>query len=399
MMIVEIVVIADEVLSGRTLDTNSYYLTRKLFEIGLYLRRINVVSDNLEQQISALKEIIKRSDIVITTGGLGPTPDDRLREALSSALDIPLEENTDACSMLMNYRFKNQMGYTKQVMLPEGSTALKNSVGVAPGIYIHTEKDKHIFCLPGVPKEMKQMFSDEVVKILNKITPVHKTRSYTLRTTGICEIEMLKVIQKNKIPEDNIAFYPSVEGVDLIVSNNEQTYKKLEKIFAQFIYTKDNKDLNEIVGELLRDKSMTLSCAESCSGGALSSRIVDIPGSSSYFIGGIVSYSNNAKIELLGVDKKILDEMGAVSEEIAIQMAVGCNNRLQTDYALSTTGIAGPTGGSRDKPIGTVYIALAKRDKPTFVQHFHFKGTRDDVRRKTVQNALFMLYRRLRKDN
>ncbi len=389
----ELITIGDEILAGRTLDTNSNYIARELQSLGLPLCQITTGSDKLQDLTRILREVISRADIVITIGGLGPTPDDRLREAMAEALRLPLEENTEAACMLLNYKFNNPQGYTKQVRMPEGAVALRNMKGVAPGVYLNVKGNKHIFCLPGVPNEMKDMFKKEVRRILVEKVKITPPKIFLLRTTGICEVDMLSKVT-DSFPDlaDRIAFYPSYEGVDLRIVDDEQAYKQCKKLFEPYIYTEEQKDLSETVGDLLRQRSLTLSVAESCSGGLISSRIVDIPGSSDYYLGGVISYSNQTKIELLKVEKDLLKKFGAVSTQVAKSMAEGCRKKFGSDYSLSTTGIAGPTGGSREKPIGLVYIGLARRGKNSYIRKYRFKGTRQMVRRKSAQSALFMLF-------
>ena len=396
-MRVELVVIGDEILAGRTVDTNSNYIAQGLLKLGLTPSMITVVPDAYSELAKALRNIISRADIIITIGGLGPTPDDKTRESLAEALSRPLEENTEAACMLMNYKVKNSVGYNKQVSMPEGSIALHNLVGIAPGIYIKTPEEKRIFSLPGVPNEMKAMFDNEVSRILEHEIKTTPSSVYLLRTTGICEIDLLKRLSDYPANlKEKIAFYPSYEGVDIRIVGDKEIYKKCKGLFSPYVYTEKELLLSEIVGNLLREKRATLSCAESCSGGFLSSRIVDIPGASDYYLGGVVSYSNEAKMKTLGVDKELLEHYGAVSGEVAKNMAEGAKANFGSNYALSTTGIAGPTGGTQEKPIGLVFIALARPNKPTYIRRYRFNGTREMVRRKTVQAALFLLFLELK---
>lgn len=393
----ELIIIGDEILSGRRVDTNSAYISTVLSELGIHVIRKTVVSDAIDDIVTAFKESLKRVDIVISSGGLGPTPDDTTRFALSKVVERPLEENIEAKCMLMDYLAKaTSPSANLQVMMPAGSVALKNPVGVAPGILFRTNSNKIIIALPGVPQEMKAIMDKEVRRYLVEIFGFQPIKVRLIRTTGIFEIRILERLEQALGERTKlIAFYPSYEGVDLrIVGNSyeaDETFEECKRILDGFIYAYEEKDLSEIVGERLRESGKTLSVAESCTGGMLASRIVDISGSSDYFLGGVVGYANDVKMRVLGVSEEKLKKFGAVSYEVASDMAVGIKGITGSDYALSTTGVAGPTGGTRTKPVGLVYIGLASPDG-VFVREYRFKGTREAIRRRTTQSALFLLF-------
>ncbi len=393
-----IITVGNEILTGRTVDTNSSYIGKRFLEWGIDVIRKVVVSDNEEDIAVAIKEALRKANIVISTGGLGPTPDDRLRFALAKVFGKPLEENIEAKCMLLNYLTKTKTESAKlQAMMPQGSIPIKNLIGVAPGIFYRTEKNKIIIALPGVPQEMKWMLDNEVKSLLQSELNFRPLPVKILRTTGIFEIRILERLE-NELGEkvSSIAFYPSYDGVDLrfVGEGNDEIYEVCKRAIEGFVYAEEEKDLSEVVGELLRKTKSTLATAESCTGGMLASRIVDISGSSDYFLGSVVGYANETKTKLLRVKEESLKRFGAVSAQVASEMATGVRDIIGSTYALSTTGIAGPTGGTRTKPIGLVYIGLAHPDG-VYVREYNFKGTREAVRRRTTQAALFILYLKL----
>ncbi len=402
----EIIIIGDEILYGQTLDTNSVFIAEKLGELGIEVNYKTAVGDEVKKIVEAIHLAQRRVDLVITTGGLGPTSDDLTVKAIAKAFKRNLIFHPEILKKI-EARFKargiempkiNQ----NQALIPQGAKALENPLGSAPGILI--EEDKKIFiALPGVPKEMKAMLEQEVVPLLK--TKIGKTKIVhrKIRTTGIIESKLYEKIQdllKDK-KEIKVAFLPSYQGVDLRLTANLKTSTKSKDIVTQleekikqrigeFIYGYDEQTLEEVVGKMLKENGKTLSVAESCTGGLVSAKITNISGSSEYFERGVVSYSNQAKTEILGVPKELLEKFGAVSPEVALAMAKGIRQISKTDLGLSVTGIAGPTGGTEDKPVGLIYIGLADSNK-AWVEKFMFGQDRMINRERTAQAALNMV--------
>ncbi|MCK4396297.1 competence/damage-inducible protein A [candidate division WOR-3 bacterium] len=403
----EIIVIGNEVLSGYIVDTNSSFLSSELLKLGIEVTIKIVIPDRKDEILKSLQEGMRRADITILTGGLGPTHDDITKKSVSSFLKRRLVLNENILLKVKEYFRKKGVDMpqvnTSQALIPQGATVLNNPVGTAPGL-LFEEEDGIIILLPGVPAEMKAIFNKSVRPYLEKKNRGNFILTQTIHTTGISESALFERL-KNIETAETIAFLPFFTGVDIRVITEAATLEdardKLLKItdslidrIDDFYYGSNDETLERIIGILLSMRRKTLSVAESCTAGLFMKRITDVPGSSNYFRGGVVSYSNDSKIKILNVKAKDIKQKGAVSSEVAKAMANGVKKLLDSDYGVSITGIAGPTGETENKPIGLVYIAIADREK-TYSKVYHFTGTRDIIREQAVQAALNLLRRRL----
>ncbi len=407
-MEVEILTIGDEILTGHTIDSNSAFIAQLLTGIGLSVNFISSCGDSVEQMEEAFRLALKRARVIITTGGLGPTDDDNTKKAIVKVFKRNLifhEEILDDIKSRYAKRGIDMPAINQnQALLPQGATAFPNRSGSAVGICI-TENGRTFISLPGVPHEMKQIMVDEVVPFLKGLPIGEAIKIIKLRTTGIVEsriAEQLMATMKLE-PGVKLAYLPSVSGVDLRVmsyaTTEDEALEKarnlerfVESEVGKYIYGREEDTLEGIIGQLLKDNDKTLSVAESCTGGRIGALVTSVPGSSEYFLGGVISYSNDSKIRDLSVDPKIIEEHGAVSEECAAAMAAGSRQRFGSDYALSITGIAGPDGGTDEKPVGLTYIGLASA-YATYARRFMFGGNRDTNRRRAAYAALELLRR------
>ncbi len=403
----EIITIGNELLSGATLDTNSAYLAEKLSELGILVVHRTTVPDAVEPIAEAIEEARRRAGLVITTGGLGPTSDDVTKKALARALGKPLVLHEEILKKVEE-RFRRRgekmpLVNQNQALLPSGAKWFVNNYGTAPGVLVE-DGEKRLVALPGVPREMKGIFEEEVIPYLRGLygnsTAVIRRR---LRTTGIAESALYEKIRR-AIPEGeglHFAFLPSYFGVDLRLEifnrEKEEAEKLLEEklvkirpFLGDFLYVEGEAAMEEVVGRLLLETKKKLAAAESCTGGLVAKRITDVSGSSDYFERGVVTYSNTAKHELLGLPLKLFKTVGAVSPEVAERMAKGVRKLAKVDIGLGVTGIAGPGGGSAEKPVGLTYIALADRKKSR-VEKFIFSGDREINRLRASQAALNMI--------
>ncbi|MCD6317504.1 competence/damage-inducible protein A [Candidatus Aerophobetes bacterium] len=403
----EIISVGTEILLGQIVDTNSAYLARQLALLGINLFRKTVVGDNAERIKEAAKEALKRSDILILTGGLGPTQDDLTKEAVSELLGKKLLLNEKIAEQIQNKIFHHHRRISKeavfkQAMIPSSARVIPNRVGTAPGI-IFEENEKTIILLPGVPQELKVMVEEEVVPYFSaKIPQKEVIKSRVLKVWGIGESEVERTI--NSIIDEQfnptVALLAKREGTCIRITAkftpnrvNEEIKRvenKIREKLGNYIYGVDEQTMESVVGSLLKRKGLTLSLAESCSGGLLSHRVTNVPGSSDYYFGGVVSYSNEVKCSLLGVPEKLIREKGAVSEGVAKQMAKGARKVGKAHLGIGITGIAGPGGGTSDKPVGLVYIALSSK-KEEVCEKFMFSGGREMIKWRASQSALNML--------
>ena len=379
-------------------------------DLGFSVRYQTSVGDSLESMEEAFRLALKRARLVITTGGLGPTHDDITKKAIVHLFKRNLifhQEILDDIRARFAKRGVEMPAINQnQALLPQGATLFPNKHGSAVGLCI-AEEGRIFISLPGVPFEADQIMVDEVMPYLRGIQTAQATRIMKLRTTGIYESKLADKISHNlKLePGVKLAYLPSYSGVDLrIMATAENTeaagdkalrlVRHLEDTCGRYIYGRDDDSLEAVVGQLLADNDKTLVVAESCTGGELGMLITSVSGSSNYFLGGIIAYANDVKVEQLGVDAAILEEHGAVSEPCAIAMAVGCRKLLKSSYALSITGIAGPTGGADDKPVGTTYIGLASAHA-SYARKFNFGAKRDTGRSRASYAALELLRREI----
>lgn len=410
-MKIHVITIGDEILIGETINSNVTFIGQLLRENSYTLSSSSVVSDNEDIIIAEIKRAIAKNDLIICTGGLGPTHDDKTLDAIVKVFKTELVENEDVLNDIKTLFAKRNKELTKtnklQALIPKIGIPIRNKNGTAPGVFI--EKDKKIvIALPGVPLEMKSMMQDFVLPIiLKKYPPEFITRQSTLLTTGIPEsflYDEIKTIE-GIIDEGNLAFLPSQFGVKIrITAFEENEEKAVEKIFGveqqirskigRYIYGKDSQTLEGVIGKLLEERDLTISVAESCTGGLISSRITNISGSSKYFERSIISYSNGAKVELLGIDEDLLNKYGAVSMEVARLMAEGIKAVSGTDIGLAATGIMGPGGATENKPVGLVYIGICDESVCT-AKEFRFGDNRLLNKDRTSQAALEMLRRNI----
>lgn len=380
-MFAEILATGDEIRSGALVDSNSAYIAEKLEEIGIPVTRHSCVGDDLEELISVLKEISSRVDICVATGGLGPTEDDLSSEAAASAAGETLVLDSKAFSDIQAF-FKSRNremvdSNKKQAMLPRTAEAMYNPVGTAPGFCIKIGKCVFFF-LPGVPHEMKRMLSHETLPRIEKMPG--KLQEHCLvrniSTFGLGESDAgekvadltndfpdIKVGLRAKFPEIHVKLYLNGQDLSYMESRLASASQWILNRLGRHVLSLEGASLPRVVGDLLRERAATVAVAESCTGGRIANWLTDVSGSSDYFLFSGVTYSNDAKTKVLGVDPDLLEKYGAVHEETAKAMAEGARRISGATYAISTTGIAGPTGGSDDKPVGTVCIGLATPQK------------------------------------
>jgi len=410
----EIIAVGSELLTPHRQDTNSLYLTEKLNELGVEVRFKCIVGDDVEGLTAAAKLAMRRSDIIIFTGGLGPTEDDVTREAVAEALGLKLQRDLDLIAKLEERFAKRGMKMSannaKQADVLTSAAALPNSLGTAPGQWIggkYDGQERLLMLVPGPPYEMKAMFEAECIPRLRarvpvqhiatrtfkmammpesqvdaRVAPIYKT--YTdVETTilaGAGEIQLHLRCRKDSQPEAE--------------ARVEELSEKIEDELADSIFSRKGETIEQIVSYLLQMRSMTLAVAESCTGGLLAERITSIGGSSRYFLGGAVVYSNELKTQFANVPKALIDQHGAVSREVASAMAEGIRKRCVSSYGVGITGVAGPGGGSEQKPVGLVYIALAGEEGTQVVER-NFPGDRKRIRQFATQQALEMIRRAL----
>lgn len=372
----EIISIGSELVSGQSLDTNSQWLSRNLATVGVPVRFHTTLGDDLAENVQAFHHSLDRADLIVITGGLGPTQDDLTREALAEAAGVSLTEDAASLEAIVAmFARRNRMMPERnrvQALMPEGSEALPNRVGTAPGIWMRV-KGSIVACLPGVPYEMKIMFDEQVIPRLRTLGLVNRIileRKINLFGKGESEIEAeaLDLTARDRHPEVGITAHDATISFRVSASGEtaeeaafamEPTIALIRERFGSLIIGEGLDDLPEAVVLQLTRTHSTLATAESCTGGLIAQMITRIPGVSSIFSGGVVSYSNQAKSNLLGVDPALIAKHGAVSAEVAEAMAIGVKTRFKTDLGLSVTGVAGPSGGTKDKPVGLVYIGLA----------------------------------------
>lgn len=401
----EIITVGTEILLGDIVNTNSQFLAKELASIGVEVYYQETVGDNETRLLNLLEEAFKRSDIVITTGGLGPTNDDITKEIAAKYFNQELVFYSDLWENIKSYFEKLGLKPTennkKQAYFPKDCIILDNPNGTASGVILKKE-NKMIILLPGPPKEMIPMFNNSVKSYLQSLTD-YKLVSKTLRFIGIGESELeeklIDIINSQSNP--TIAPYAKENEVTLRITAKSKDDEKAndliksieEKIkdrVGKYIYGYDDTTLEETVAKLLVKNNMTIAVSESCTGGMVSSKLIDYPGISQSFIEGCVTYSNEAKMNRLGVKKETLDKYGAVSSETAIEMAVGIAKNLNTNIGLSTTGVAGPGGGTDEKPVGLVYIGIYINGDVK-VKKCNFSGSRDKIRSRATNEALNLL--------
>lgn len=372
----EIITIGDELLIGQVVDTNSAWLGSTLGDDGIKVIQITSVQDHAAQIVQAVNDALSRADIVLMTGGLGPTKDDITKKTLAEMFGMKLVRNEQVYDMVGKQLALRGIAFTElnqgQALVPDGCTVLPNRNGTAPGMWF--ERDgKVLISMPGVPFEMKALVKDEVLPRLRKHFALDANVHRTIITFGLAESILADTIaswEEALPPYLHLAYLPSALCIRLRLSayeidrqkaeqEIESQIEKLSKVIPHYIIGSEDDSLESVTGTLLKTRGETLATAESCTGGNIAHRFTAMPGASEYFKGGVVAYSNEVKMALLGVDPESLNRYGAVSQSVAEQMAEGVRRATGATYGISTTGIAGPTGGTPEKPVGTVWMAVA----------------------------------------
>lgn len=412
MLSAEIIAIGSELLTPRFQDSNSLYLTEQLNGIGIAVMMKSIVGDDENYLEDAVRHSLARTPVLITIGGLGPTEDDITRKIVARVLQRQLVLNGEILAKLQR-RFKARgvempANNARQALVLTGSDILENNHGTAPGLWITAEKN-HVILLPGPPSELKPMFEASCMPRLRDLAGGIALVQCMFRTAGLPEsmldARIAPIYTKYQNPETTILAKPGQVEVRLTArgKNREEAERLLKELADQiehelndFIFARSEQTLEEVVGMYLVMKGATISTAESCTGGMIAERLTDVPGSSRYFRSGLVCYSNESKMELAGIPPLLLEMQGAVSAEVARGLAEAIRVRAGTTIGVGVTGIAGPTGGSTEKPVGTVHIAVAT---PTGTEHrqFLFPGDRDKIRWQASQAALDMVRRELMK--
>lgn len=373
----EIITIGDEILIGQVIDTNSAFIASELNSIGIRIQQILSVSDKEQVILDAISNAINNADLVIITGGLGPTNDDITKKTLAKYFNTPLVRNPDILEFVTNLLERRGVPMLEinrsQADLPENCIPLFNKNGTAPGMLFNTHNGKVLISLPGVPFEMKALITDEVIPWLKRNFKLPARLQKTFLTTGVPESTMAVRLTdfENELPKlFSLAYLPSpgllrlrlsISGktVDAVKLLFDEQCKKLENLLGSDLFGYDEDTLESVIGQLLKVNKFTVCTAESCTGGNIAQLITSVPGASEYFKGSIVAYSNCIKEGILKVSKSDLDNFGAVSKQVVVQMAENVKKIFNTDFGIATSGIAGPTGGTEDKPVGTVWVAIA----------------------------------------
>lgn len=406
----EIITIGDELLIGQVINTNQAYIADQLSSAGVGISKMTTVGDDQARIQEAFREAWNRTDFVIVTGGLGPTHDDITKKVFCTFFVTGLQSNEGVRRHIEVLLAKRNLQWTpateEQTLVPANCRVLHNPLGTAPGL-LHEDGEKIFVILPGVPYEMKAIVDGSLMPIVRARASGSAIRHRTLCATGIGESMIASRLGNvaELIEGASLAFLPSPFGVRLRITVGAPDRQTADDVIARvekrirdkvqkYIYGVDNEQLEEVVGRLLRERSMTIAAAESCTGGLIADRLTNISGSSDYFERGLVTYSNRSKIELLGVPEATIARHGAVSKEVAEAMAVGVRRMAGTEVGISTTGIAGPTGGTLEKPVGLVWIGLADGNGSLAVR-FTFGDDRILVKQRASQAALELVRRRV----
>jgi nicotinamide-nucleotide amidase len=411
----ELVTIGDELLLGFTVDTNGAFLAQKLAEEGIGVARRTAVGDSTGAIADAIREALERTSAVVTTGGLGPTSDDCTRDAIAEVFKVDLRVDKTHLEW-MRARWKKRFGRDmpksnqRQAMIPWGGKKLENKHGSAPGIFIEDHRG-FVIALPGVPRELMGMTEDTLIPMLRDYGAGggECIRSHTLRTTGVAESlledRLERVVQAIVKDLVSVAYLPGVDGVDLRltarsrddVGAKEILFKAAAAIRSEVgesIYGEGSDDLARVLLAKCRSKHLTLAVAESCTGGLLGARLTSVPGSSEVFVGGVIAYSNEVKARELGVSVETLERYGAVSEEVVREMAIGARDKFGAGLALAITGVAGPGGGTDEKPVGLVWLCVALGDQVQ-TSKIQSWGDRQEIRYRAAQAAMELARRML----
>jgi len=404
-MIAHLITIGNEILIGDTINTNASWLGNTLTENGINVERVITIGDSLDEIIETIRHSSQKADVIITTGGLGPTHDDITKKALCNYFDVGTKLHEPTLNYIKKIFKKRNIPFSDsnydQALVPENCEVMFNKWGTAPGMWFN-HGTTSIAVLPGVPHEMKELTLQGILPRVRKKmgdTGYYYVHYFKLAGIGESSLSDLVIGDVSKLLKNGIsmAYLPGGQGQMIRISCIKETRKAAEREVdpllkhirekaKEYIFSEEADDtISAAIGRLLREQELTLSTAESCTGGLIASLITDISGSSDYFEGTIVSYSNDVKIKVLGVDKEALIEYGAVSKQVALQMAKGVAEQLETDIGISTTGIAGPTGGSPEKPVGTIWIGYWSKN-----EHFGIKTqlTKDRILNKERASAI-----------
>ena len=407
----EIITIGDELLIGQVVDTNSAWMAERLNEAGIELYQITSVHDEREHIIAALDEAFRRADIVLTTGGLGPTKDDITKQVLCDYFDTHLIENAHVRAHIEQlYRscpdVLNRLTET-QWMVPAKAEILENRVGSAPLMVFHKD-NKLLVCMPGVPYEMKIAMEEQVLPYIHlrldnlRCAIFHRT----LQVSGIAESSLAILLEdyEESMPSAlHLAYLPKDGIIRLRLSSYggmseeevQRWFEELKRLTTDYLIAETDDPIEVLVGRILQERGQTIATAESCTGGKLAALLNKHSGSSAFYKGSVVAYSNEVKEQVLKVDSEDLDTYGAVSEQVVVAMASGVKNLLHTDYAIATSGVAGPTGGTPEKPVGTVWMAWATPDK-VYAECFHLGKLREQITDRACTKALVGMLEKLR---
>lgn len=410
----EIITIGDELLIGQVINTNTAYIAEKLNGVGISVERMTIVGDKDQEILDAFKEAYEKYDVVCVTGGLGPTHDDVTKKVVCKFFNTDLVMNEEALVNVKRLLKSRNMPLTKlneeQALVPRTCTVIRNPHGTAPGMFFDQNK-KYFIVMPGVPYEMKAMMENFVVPHFSKRASGSAIRHRTLKTTGIPESFLAQQLGNldELLQGAKLAFLPASTGVRLRITVQEkysqsaerkiqEVEKRIRAKAEKYIYGVDDEELEQVIGKLLTKKKLKIAVAESCTGGLIADRITNVPGSSNYFERGVIAYSNQSKVDLLGVPQELIEKHGAVSREVAEAMAEGVRKISSANIGISTTGIAGPTGGTPEKPLGLVWIGYSD-NKGTFALKFNFGEDRLRVKERAAQAALELTRRRILKIN
>jgi nicotinamide-nucleotide amidase len=415
---VEIVTIGDELLLGFTVDTNAAHLARELAAVGVEIVQRSTVGDVAPDIAEVVGAALARTGAVITTGGLGPTSDDRTKPAIAAIFGREMRLDDEHLAWLERrwmQRFNSPLPATnrQQAMIPDGARKLTNNHGSAPGIWLEDDRGRWVAMLPGVPREMRGMLADTLLPLVReRVTTGTVVRSTTLRTTGVAEsllADRIDALGAGPLADGvDLAYLPSVDGVDLRITVRGKSASdadaalaaasgRLRECLGVDIYGEGTIDLASIVLEQSRGRGETIAVAESCTGGLLGARLTAIPGSSDVVLGGVIAYRNDVKRAQLGVPDDMLAAHGAVSEPVVRQMATGVRTLTGGTIGLAITGVAGPAGGTPEKPVGTVWIA-ADIAGDTATRHLRLWGDREEIRYRAAQATLDLVRRRVLRD-
>lgn len=413
-MNVELISTGTELLLGDIVNTNAPYLFRLLNDTGFNVLYETTIGDNAGRLQAAVEQALTRADIIITTGGLGPTRGDITKEIVAQVLQLPLVPSEYWLRKLEAHFAARHVVMTennkKQAMIPEGAKVFDNEVGTAPGLGIWTEGHKLIILLPGPPAEVKYVFEEQVLPYLREaFADQGVIHSRVLHLRGLTESQTADKLDKIIMAQTNptLALYARAGEILIRITAksdslkhaeamNAAIEKEIRSILGEYIYGVDYETLPEALGKILKAKGLTISFAESCTGGLASSMVTDVPGSSEYLMGSVVSYTDHIKHKLLGVKRETLDVHTAVSRETAKEMAEGIRRNIGTDIGVSITGLAGPGGGTPTQPVGLVYIGVSDKNG-TVVREHHFKASRTTIKLRAAMNALSMAMDRTKK--